>query len=44
VSDRTLLLLALSAAVVNAVAGVARTVWHYEKRRAWRQAQEEDQG
>jgi len=40
-SDRSLLLIAVAVASLNAIASIVRTVWHYEKRRAWRQKNKE---
>lgn len=35
-NDHALLVVAVVTSVANAVASIARTIWHYEKRRAFK--------
>ena len=41
-SDHALLLIAVSVATLNGIASIARTIWHWEKRRDWKRKQEVD--
>jgi len=34
--DHILLVVAVIAGILNAVASLARTAWHYERRKAWK--------